>query len=73
MSRAVHVVPLHNCWAVKDSDIILYLNFFQTKQEAIDFAREWSKIYCEELVIHNEDGTIAQKDSHGNDPFPPRG
>ena len=26
-----------------------------------------------ELVIHNKDGRISQKDSHGHDPHPPKG
>ncbi|MDY2739481.1 MAG: DUF2188 domain-containing protein [Acidaminococcus sp.] len=26
-----------------------------------------------ELVIHNRNGQISHKDSHGNDPFPPKG
>jgi hypothetical protein len=25
------------------------------------------------LVIHRPDGRIRDKDSHGNDPFPPKG
>ncbi|WP_312194024.1 DUF2188 domain-containing protein [Exiguobacterium sp.] len=26
-----------------------------------------------ELVIHNKEGQIREKDSYGHDPFPPRG
>ncbi|MBH1956454.1 DUF2188 domain-containing protein [Candidatus Saccharibacteria bacterium] len=26
-----------------------------------------------ELIIHNADGTIAERETYGNDPFPPRG
>jgi hypothetical protein len=26
-----------------------------------------------ELRIHNKDGRIASSDSHGGDPFPPKG
>ena len=25
-----------------------------------------------ELVIHKQDGTIQNRDGHGNDPFPPK-
>ena len=41
-------------------------------QEAIDWARNHSKIEGNELFIHNKDGKIANRDSHGNDPCPPR-
>ncbi len=36
-------------------------------------SREISRNQKTELVIHNMDGRIAQSDSHGNDPFPPKG
>ncbi|MFR0567991.1 DUF2188 domain-containing protein [Lentilactobacillus parabuchneri] len=26
-----------------------------------------------ELVVHNRDGKISRKDSHGHDPHPPKG
>ena len=46
---------------------------FDTKQEAIDAAREISRNQGTELKIHNKDGKIAQSDSHGKDPLPPKG
>jgi hypothetical protein len=42
-------------------------------QNAIGRVRKISINQKSELVIHNRDGKISQKDSHGNDPFPPRG
>ncbi len=44
-----------------------------TKQETIDAARRQSRAEGSELKIHNKDGRIAQSDSHGRDPFPPKG
>jgi len=44
-----------------------------TKAEAVKAAREISRNQNTELKIHNQDGKIAQSDSHGNDPFPPKG
>ena len=44
-----------------------------TKQEAIDAGREISQHQQTELRIHNLDGKIAQSDSHGGDPYPPKG
>ena len=45
----------------------------ETKQEAIDVGREISRRQGTELRIHNLDGRIAQSDSHGGDPNPPKG
>jgi len=44
-----------------------------TQAEAIKVAREISKNQGSELVIHRQNGQIRDKDSHGNDPFPPKG
>ena len=44
-----------------------------TKQEAIDKGRALSKSGHGELFIHGKDGKIHQRDSHGNDPYPPKG
>lgn len=46
---------------------------FGTKREAVDKAREISRNQETELVIHNKDGKISAKDSHGNDPSTIRG
>ena len=45
----------------------------QTQREAIEIARTIARKEQSELVIHGKDGRIRQKDSYGNDPFPPRG
>lgn len=45
----------------------------ETKQEAIKEARKISRNQKTELIIHNLDGKINQKDSHGNDTLPPKG
>jgi len=46
---------------------------FENKSEAIRAAREISRNQGTELKVHNRDGKIAQSDSHGHDPCPPRG
>ncbi|RHA11736.1 DUF2188 domain-containing protein [Megasphaera sp. AM44-1BH] len=68
-----HVVPRGTKWAVKGEGNSRATILTNTKQEAIDKAREISKNQRTELVIHNRDGKISQKDSHGNDPYPPKG
>lgn len=44
-----------------------------TQKEAIDLERKISRNHHGELFIHGVDGKIRARDSHGNDPFPPRG
>lgn len=44
-----------------------------TQAEAIDVARGIARNQQSELVIHRPNGHIRDKDSYGNDPFPPRG
>lgn len=68
-----HVVPRETKWAVKGEGNSRATILTNTKQEAIDKAREISKNQGTELVIHNRDGKISQKDSHGNDTCPPKG
>lgn len=44
-----------------------------TQKKAIEIAREISKNNGSELIIHRPDGRIRDKDSHGTDPYPPKG
>ena len=44
-----------------------------TQAEAIDVARTIARNQEAELIIHRKNGTIRDKDSYGNDPFPPKG
>lgn len=68
-----HVVPAPNGgWNVKRGGAERSSGHFDRKQDAIDRAREISQNQKSELVIHNQDGKIAQCDSHGNDPCPPK-
>lgn len=46
---------------------------FATKQAAVGYARKIAQNQKTELVIHNKNGLIGDKDSHGKDSFPPKG
>ena len=48
------------------------LSVHDTQAKAIDNAIPVAKMFGSEVVIHRPDGTIRDKDSYGNDPFPPR-
>lgn len=69
-----HVVPdPEGGWNVKKAGASRASAHTDTKKEAVDIARQISQNQGTELVIHNQNGQIAIKDSHGKDPFPPRG
>jgi hypothetical protein len=38
------------------------------KQEAVSAGRDLAKIRSTEHVIHNQDGTISERNSYGSDP-----
>lgn len=75
MSRKEHhVVPNPNGgWDVKRNGAGRASAHTDTKQEAIDRGRVISRNQDTEFIVHNKDGRISGSDSHGNDPYPPRG
>ena len=68
-----HGGPHQDGWAVKGAGNQRATSVHDTQQQAIDAARGIARNQQSELVIHRPDGRIRDKDSHGNDPFPPRG
>jgi len=60
-------------WDVKRGGSQRASSHHETKNEAVDQAREVSRNQGTELRIHNLDGQIGSSDSHGGDPNPPRG
>lgn len=46
---------------------------FNTQHEAIQYGRDIAINQNSELLIHNKQGRIREKNSYGNDPYPPRG
>lgn len=69
-----HVVPNpKRGWDIKKGGSDRSSGHYDTKKQAVDKAREISRNQKTELKIHNKDGKISQSDSHGNDPYPPKG
>jgi hypothetical protein len=74
LMKTHHVVPNSNGgWDVKAGGTNRAIKHFETKQPAIDFGRSVSKNQDSEFFIHGLDGKIQSRDSHGNDPCPPKG
>jgi len=69
-----HVVPNPNGgWDVKRGGASRASSHHETKQDAVDRGREISRNQGTEFRVHNRDGQIANSDSHGRDPYPPKG
>jgi len=68
-----HVVPHGDEWAVRPAGGSKRSSIHSTQQEAIDRARGIAQNQGTELIIHRRDGTIRERNSYGNDPFPPEG
>ena len=69
-----HVVPNPNGgWDVKRGGAQRSSGHFNTKSEAVAVGRQISINQGTEFIIHGSNGRIQSSDSHGNDPFPPKG
>jgi len=71
--RNQHVVPHDGAWAVKGAGSARATVVVHTQKEAIERARDIARNQGTELLIHGCDGRIRERDSHGNDPLPPKG
>ncbi|MCF6337008.1 MAG: DUF2188 domain-containing protein [Gammaproteobacteria bacterium] len=72
-SNNQHVVPHKSGWAVKGEGNQKASSVHSTQKSAIDTARSISKNQGSELFIHGKNGQIRARDSHGKDPYPPKG
>jgi hypothetical protein len=72
MGKNQHVVPHDGRWAVRGENNEKVTSIHNTQREAIEVARGISQNQRSEVVIHGLDGRIRDKDSFGNDPFPPK-
>lgn len=73
MGKNQHVVPHGGNWAVKGEGNEKVTSTHSTQREAIEQARNIAQNQKAELFIHGENGKIRERNSYGNDPFPPKG
>lgn len=64
MATQHHVVPNENGWGIKIDGGTKSIKNFETKQAAVDYAREISRNQGTELFIHGLDGKIQKRNSH---------
>lgn len=68
-----HVVPHNGEWAVRGAGNSRVTSTFERQSDAIEAARTIAQNQGSELLIHGRNGQIRERDSHGHDPFPPKG
>lgn len=70
--KDIHVVPHPDGWAVEKEGSQRASRVVDTKQEAMEIARDQARREQVEVVPHNKDGAISNPNSYGHDPNPPR-
>ena len=74
MAKNQHITPHPNGgWQVKGAGNSRATVRTSTQKQAIDVGRSIARNQHSELVIHRPNGRVRDKDSYGNDPFPPKG
>lgn len=75
MGKNIHVVKSKNGegWSVKTENSQKSYRNVDTQKEAIEIGKTVAKNNCSELLIHGKDGKIREKNSYGNDNYPPKG
>lgn len=73
MGKNVHIVPHSEGWAVKIEGNDRATSVHRTQEQAIDAGRDRARRDETEILIHGENGRIRDRDSYGNDTFPPKG
>lgn len=68
-----HVVPRGDKWAVRGAGNEKVTSIHPTQSDAEQAARDIAINQRSEVVIHRPDGRIRDRNSYGNDPFPPEG
>lgn len=69
----VHTVPHDGSWANRREGSDRVSKVFPTKADAEAAGRRTAQNEQTEHLVHKLDGTIGERNSYGNDPYPPRG
>ena len=75
MSKNIHTVynSDRQMWENKAENSSAPLSSHHTKENALNRAESIAEKAKVEHFIHGKDGKIQERNSYGNDPFPPRG
>lgn len=72
-NKPVHTVPHDGRWANRRAGSDRVSKTFDTKAEAEAAGRQTARRERTEHFIHKKDGTIGERNSYGNDDYPPEG
>ena len=73
MGKNIHVTHRQDgTWAVIGENDKRASSLHDTQHDAIEVGRPLAQNNRSELVIHDRENRIRDKDSYGNDPCPPR-
>ena len=73
MGKNQHIVKTNNGWGVRGEKNSRITKNFETQKSAIEKGREIAINQKSEVIIHGRDGKIRERNSYGNDPYPPEG
>lgn len=68
-----HVLPHQRAWAVKGEGNQRATVVRPTQQDAVTRATGIARNQQSELLVHGRNGQIRERNSYGNDPYPPKG
>ncbi|WP_419909916.1 DUF2188 domain-containing protein [Candidatus Poriferisodalis sp.] len=68
---AIHTVPHGDGWANRREGSSRVFDTHPTKAEAQAAGREAAMRDSTEHLIHKQNGQIGERNSYGNDPYPP--
>ena len=68
-----HVVRREDGWAVRGEGNKRDTVHTDTQKQANERATEIAKNQGSEVIIHGRDGKFRERNSYGNDPYPPEG
>ena len=71
--KNVHVTKRHKGWAVVTENSERAVKITSTQKEAIKIGTAIAKNNKSEVVIHDRENKIREKNSHGNDPKSTKG
>jgi hypothetical protein len=73
MGKNQHVVRRDNGWGVRGEGNERDSARTGTQREAFEKAREIAKNQQSDVIIHDRNGKFRDRNSYGNDPYPPKG
>lgn len=71
--KNIHVTKHPDGWQAKEAKSDYPLAVFQKQSDAIKLGTTFAKANSSELFVHGRDGKIRERNTFGNDPFPPLG